>query len=242
MNNCKEHLVCEECGVHFSFLGQSSKYSGNFCIISRKPKFCSSRCRTKVGSNKYKKTEKYRKTLSKYRQTEQYKITAKKANEKYDANNKEKVKAKNRRVKAAWRKRNSEENKRRLREYYAKNRDRMCRKNTEYVLCKRVEDPYFRLVSNLRSRLRNALKDQAACKAGKSFELIGCDSTTLRKHLEKQFTLGMCWDNYGEWHVDHIRPCSSFDLSNEKEQKECFHFTNLQPLWAADNLSKGDSW
>lgn len=48
----------------------------------------------------------------------------------------------------------------------------------------------------------------------------------------------MSWENYGEWHIDHIKPCSSFDLSDPKQQKECFNYTNLQPLWAIDNLKK----
>lgn len=58
--------------------------------------------------------------------------------------------------------------------------------------------------------------------------------------LEQQFTEGMTWENYGEWHVDHIRPCVSFDLSIPEQQQECFHYTNLQPLWAKDNLQKSD--
>jgi hypothetical protein len=58
--------------------------------------------------------------------------------------------------------------------------------------------------------------------------------------LEKQFTKGMNWKNYGKWHIDHIKPCASFDLSLEHEQKLCFHFTNLQPLWAKDNIRKSD--
>ena len=49
----------------------------------------------------------------------------------------------------------------------------------------------------------------------------------------------MSWDNYGDWHVDHIRPCASFDLTNEDEQRICFHYKNLQPLWGPDNLEKG---
>ena len=52
----------------------------------------------------------------------------------------------------------------------------------------------------------------------------------------------MSWGNYGKWHVDHIRPCASFNLVNEEEQKKCFHYTNLQPLWAKDNLSKGSKY
>ena len=52
----------------------------------------------------------------------------------------------------------------------------------------------------------------------------------------------MSWDNYGKWHIDHVRPCSSFDLTDAKQQEECFHYTNLQPLWAAENLQKGSKW
>ena len=72
-------------------------------------------------------------------------------------------------------------------------------------------------------------------------ELVGCDIDTLCLHLESQFQKGMEWINYGEWHVDHIKPCASFDLSDPKQQQECFHYTNLQPLWAADNLAKASN-
>ena len=63
-------------------------------------------------------------------------------------------------------------------------------------------------------------------------------------HLEKQFQPGMSWDNHGYdgWHVDHIRPCASFDLTDEEQVRKCFHYTNLQPLWAKDNLRKGSEW
>ena len=72
--------------------------------------------------------------------------------------------------------------------------------------------------------------------------LIGCSIEELKQHLEKQFTLGMNWKNYGYgWHVDHIKPCAFFDFSKEEEQKKCFNYTNLQPLWATENFKKRDN-
>lgn len=76
-------------------------------------------------------------------------------------------------------------------------------------------------------------------KAATTMELVGCSADDLRAHLERQFTDGMTWGNYGDWHVDHVRPCSSFELTDPAQQRECFHWSNLQPLWAPDNLSKG---
>lgn len=68
-------------------------------------------------------------------------------------------------------------------------------------------------------------------------DLVGCSLDDLRKHLEAQFTIGMTWDNYGDWHVDHVVPLCSADT--EEKLYELCHYTNLQPLWAADNISKG---
>jgi hypothetical protein len=67
---------------------------------------------------------------------------------------------------------------------------------------------------------------------------LGCTIDELWNHLEKQFKPGMTKQNYGEWHVDHVLPCVSFDLSKEENQKKCFHYTNLQPLWAEENFKK----
>ena len=95
-----------------------------------------------------------------------------------------------------------------------------------------------KLACNLRTRIRIALKGYV--KSDTTMELVGCSVKFLRKYLEKQFIKGMLWKNYGKWHVDHIRPCASFDLRKKSEQKKCFHYTNLQPLWAKDNISKGN--
>tara|TARA_R110000803_G_scaffold172667_1_gene235497 strand:- start:219 stop:917 length:699 start_codon:yes stop_codon:yes gene_type:complete len=75
-----------------------------------------------------------------------------------------------------------------------------------------------------------------------SSSLLGCTVEELKTHIENQFKDGMTWENwkYDGWHLDHIIPCSSFDLTKKKEHKKCFHYTNLQPLWAKDNLSKSN--
>lgn len=105
---------------------------------------------------------------------------------------------------------------------------------------RRHNDPNYRLGNRLRSRLWHALRDNAK-KAAKTMELVGCTIGELRQHLESKFVVGMSWSNIGMWHIDHIRPCASFDLSDPAQQRACFHYTNLQPLWERDNLAKGDS-
>lgn len=103
----------------------------------------------------------------------------------------------------------------------------------------RRQDSGKKLLANMRSRLSYAL--QGRQKPVVTMQLLGCDRSTLLAHLEARFAPGMTWDNYGHggWHVDHIVPCASFDLTDPEQQRACFHYTNLQPLWASDNCSKG---
>lgn len=96
-----------------------------------------------------------------------------------------------------------------------------------------IEGNLRNLIGN---RIRMAIK---GCKKSSTTSLIGCTLKKAREHLEAQFQPGMTWLNQGDWHIDHIKPCASFDLTKESEQKICFHYTNLQPLWALDNLKKG---
>ncbi len=98
-----------------------------------------------------------------------------------------------------------------------------------------------RLACNLRVRIRKALI--YGDKSSSMLNLLGCTLIELRVHLEQKFARGMTWDNYGQfgWHMDHIKCCASFDLTDPEQQKKCFHYTNLQPLWWKDNLSKGSS-
>ena len=109
-------------------------------------------------------------------------------------------------------------------------------KERNYELYKeRLKDPTNRMIHNCRNRTGQAYK----LKSKSTLDLLGCTGIELANHLEEQFQEGMTHDNYGEWHIDHIKPIASFDLSNPKEAEECFHYTNLQPLWAEDNLKKG---
>jgi hypothetical protein len=133
--------------------------------------------------------------------------------------------------------------------YYQKNRDETLNKQKEYwskpqnkerkALRKReqwLRDENLRISSNCRGRIHKALKGQ---KKSKSTEkLVGCSFSELKIYIENKFLDGMTWNNYGEWHIDHILPCASFDLSQKEEQEKCFHYYNLQPLWAIDNLMK----
>ncbi len=113
------------------------------------------------------------------------------------------------------------------------------RKNAKKIYQRRRERPYEKLASTIRSRIYDYLKH--GYKSDKTEKLLGITMKELQVYIEKQFKPGMTWDNYGfyGWHVDHRLPLSSFDLTNQEEQKKAFHYTNLQPLWAKENMSKG---
>lgn len=96
----------------------------------------------------------------------------------------------------------------------------------------------YNILQRLRSRTYQAIKQNS--KSRSTQDLLGCSIEHLKNHLESQFSEEMNWDNYGKWHIDHIRPCASFDLSKRQEQLKCFHYTNLQPLWAKDNQFKSN--
>jgi len=100
-------------------------------------------------------------------------------------------------------------------------------------------DPQFRLRKSLRARLRKALKGKT--KSASTMVFLGCTITHLKDYLSMRFQPGMTWENQGEWHVDHMIPCASFDLTDPEQQRRCFHYTNLQPMWAKENISKGDT-
>lgn len=132
--------------------------------------------------------------------------------------------------------------------YVAANRERRNHKSREWnkrnpekrreIERKRYEKN--RALCNLRSRMYKALKGYT--KGASTLPLTGVESIEqLKAYIESKFQPGMSWDNYGLWHIDHIKPCSAFDFSITEQQFECFHYTNLQPLWKLDNLKKGST-
>lgn len=102
-----------------------------------------------------------------------------------------------------------------------------------------ARDSGFKLLVNLRNRIGHALSGKS--KSLHTKELLGCPIVWLETHLESLFKPGMTWANHGPvWHVDHIKPCAKFDLTDSAQQLICFHWTNLQPLFAGENLSKSN--
>jgi hypothetical protein len=106
---------------------------------------------------------------------------------------------------------------------------------------KRKTNHGFRVVTNLRTKLRFVLNRERVRKSERTITMIGCTYNQLKVHLESGFKRGMTWDNYGTlWHVDHIIPCAAFDHTDPKQRAQCWHWTNLRALDAKKNLQKSD--
>jgi hypothetical protein len=142
-----------------------------------------------------------------------------------------------------YHKKYKEQNKEKLvisnKNYRDKNLKKILKYNSEYKKKRRNFDPFYSLTSNIRSRISTFLKLKNISKNNKTFEIVGCNQEFLKEHLEKQFTEGMTWGLMGKHiHIDHIIPLSS--AKTEEEVFKLCHYTNLQPLWAEDNLKKSN--
>ena len=125
--------------------------------------------------------------------------------------------------------------------YYINNREKVFRRNNENTKNRLKIDPMFRITKALRGRINAALK--GISKSAKTLDLLGCSLDFFKQYLENKFRDGMSWGNYGKfWHLDHVKPCSKFDLMLIDEQKKCFNYANLQPLLVFENLSKYDKY
>lgn len=102
---------------------------------------------------------------------------------------------------------------------------------------RRLEDMNYRLACNLRVRMAMAIRQDN--KAGSAVRDLGMSIPEFREYIQARFEPGMSWENYGEWHLDHIRPLASFDLTDREQFLQVAHYTNYQPLWGPDNSAKG---
>lgn len=124
--------------------------------------------------------------------------------------------------------------------WYQLHKSEVIRKKAEYQAQQLKTNLAFKLRRSLRGRLNSAIKTNQ--KSGSAVKDLGCSIPELKVYLESKFQPGMTWDNWTTdgWHIDHIKPLDSFDLSNPEQLKQACHYSNLQPLWAKDNLSKGN--
>jgi hypothetical protein len=173
--------------------------------------------------------------------TKKYRSQCKSCHDQFHASYREKHREKAKQVTKVWREANLERSRKNVRRWRNANLEYARQKENEGKLQKLRTNPNYRLKFYIRNRLANRIRRLVIKQRGEplTFQLLGCDYLTLRKHLESKFTQGMSWENFDKWHIDHIIPCKSFDLTKEDEQRRCFHYTNLQPLWAKDNLLKG---
>jgi hypothetical protein len=149
--------------------------------------------------------------------------------------NKEKRKAAN---KLAARKR-IESDRKRVKAWRAQNKDRVRAYNLRYVKKKLATDPLYWLKQRVRVRLCSVISPNSKTPKGRTITYVGCDVATLQKHIESQFHDGMNWGNRGKWHIDHVIPLALFDLADKDQQLAAFHYTNLRPMWASENVRKG---
>ena len=138
--------------------------------------------------------------------------------------------------------RDSEKRKKIAREWARKPENR--KKQYEYWNNKYKNDPQFNIKIKLRRRIHSALNQRKISKSNSTIKLLGCTYSEFEEYICGKFTEGMTWEKVlnSEIHLDHIKPCDLFNLENEDEQKICFHYTNIQPLWKKDNLSKSNKF
>jgi hypothetical protein len=126
-------------------------------------------------------------------------------------------------------------------EYFQKNKKELQEKRRPYFADRRKNDPQYKLRMTLKNRIQKAVKIAGTGKSNKTKELLGCSVPFMKDWLSHQFRDGMTLENHGSvWHIDHVKPCASFNLLDENEQRECFNWSNLQPLLCDENLSKND--
>lgn len=215
-----ETKICNTCGIE-----KETCEFGNLKTSKDKLMYSCKEC-CKQRGKKY-RTENYEKTLESNRNwTKKNPEWVYNRHKKWREGNSEKINE----IKRNWLKNNPQKRK----EYRENHRVRKNERKKE----RRETDPVFLITEKVRTRIWKYLKIHNITKKNKTFDIVGCSPIFLKEHLEKQFVDGMSWNNKGMWHIDHIIPLSS--AKTEEELYKLCHYTNLQPLWAEDNLKKSN--
>jgi hypothetical protein len=259
--------VCSKCNIYKNFCEYSKRKSDKYgvrsqCKLCDREYFIKNKDSIKEKRKEYYKNNReiiYKKNRAKFNKD----VSAEYAKKYYNKNKNIIQERANK-----YRKENEEKIKKFRKEYYNNNKKQILEKQKHYYLenkenkikytkswrknnrskwisarNKRKNERYkndinFKLKSNITSRLNLALKHNK--RSSRTEVLLGCTIQELKLYLESKFKEGMSWENRSNWHIDHILPCASFDLSKDEEQKKCFHYTNLQPLWKEENIKKSN--
>ena len=140
-----------------------------------------------------------------------------------------------------WSEQNKEHLKQYIKEYRKNNVDKIRQIKRDYERYRKASDPAYKLISNFRTAIYQVLKENNVEKNKHYFDILKYTPEELISHLEKQFTDSMTWENYGEWHVDHRMPISSFNFESVDDDSfiKCWSLDNLQPMWGKENIIKG---
>lgn len=225
----KDKIIAQTRERYFANPEAKKKYAKQYNETNKEVK----KIRDKKYRDKFGEIQDYKQKLRREANPEYFRRKAKEIRDKRTPEDKQKA--------AQYYKEYRERNKEKYKEYREKNREKLREKKRLYCRKKNAEDIGFKIVKNLRTRIRFALKRDGAIKSDTTANLLGCSIEYFVDHFKSLFTDGMTWDRFmkGEIQIDHIKPCAEFDLTKEEEQRICFHYKNMQPLWELDNLKKG---
>ncbi|MEN6378381.1 MAG: hypothetical protein ABFD15_02215 [Methanofastidiosum sp.] len=233
--------VCTKCKRRYPnnvnyFRKKGHKYKDGEEKLKPRCKHCTSKASSNYNKSHKDKIIRYRK---KYYQRDSVKEQTRKYQKEHPwiaKNYRRKNKIRIKKYRKGWRLKNADK----IRQQNKRYREEHTEESKIYHRKRMESDPKYRITRSLRTRLNSALKWQGVRKTKHTLDLIGCSVDFLKKHIESQFLRGMTWDNYGRegWSIDHIIPCASFDLVKIKDQKRCFNYKNLRPLWEVDNWKK----
>lgn len=236
-----DHII--DCDVEKKWCGKCRKFKEISLYFGKsKSTWDKLRATCKECLKEYNATIREQRTEYNKKYWEKTKDKQKEKNKEWREKNKEHIKEKHK----EWREKNGKETDKK--QWQKRKNDKAYReKHNAYrkLWCrhKRKYDKDYQVRYNTSRRIREILSSKGLKKDASTLKYTGCTLSKLTRHLENQFQDGMTWNNYGKiWHIDHIIPCTAFDVSRELQKRMCFYYKNLQPLWSSDNIKKSNDY